>query len=67
MNNLRITLKAARVNKGLKACRAAKELGISTATLRVWERNPDQVRPGWRKILSMMYDMPEENIIFAKN
>ena len=34
---MQITLKAARVNKGLKQKEAAKKLGVTTKTLASWE------------------------------
>jgi DNA-binding XRE family transcriptional regulator len=67
MQDVKITLKAARINKNLTGEQAAKALGISYATLRVWEKNPEKIRMGWRKAISEVYEMPEECILFAKN
>ena len=49
----KITLKAARVNSGLTQAEAAKEMGVSTVTLGLWEKNPEKIK--WQNIRKLIY------------
>lgn len=63
--NIKISLKAARVNANLTLIEAAKRLGIGKDTLLKWERNSDIVQPRYQKIISKVYNMPIDNIFFG--
>ena len=63
----KISLKAARVESGLSKEKAAKELGVSVATLNRWERHPEEVRESWWKFLSLVYGIPQKHIRFTAN
>lgn len=43
MSELKISIKAARVNAGYTIVEAAKRLGISPSTLVSWEKNPEKI------------------------
>lgn len=64
MENLKITLKAARVNANLTIRQSAKKIGVSASTLIKWEKNPESVAPEKQRRISDAYDMPIDNIIF---
>lgn len=65
MTELRITLKAARVNAGLTAKEAAKQLHISVGTL--WNYESGNTVPDWDmvKTISNLYQIPADNIFFG--
>ena len=65
MDDFRITLKAARVNAGLKLLDAAKRLGIGKDTLIRWEREPGIVQAKYQKIISDTYKIPIDRIFFV--
>lgn len=68
MNDLKITLKAARVNAGLTLEEAAKSLGISRATLISWEKHPEKINALYQSKISDAYCIDTDNIIFlSKN
>ena len=52
MNDLKITLKAARVNAGLTLEEAAKTLGISRSTLISWEKHPEKINALYQSKIS---------------
>lgn len=60
-----ITLKAARVNAGLKVVEAAEKLGISATTLIKWEKNPGELAPNKQKLISETYNIPIDYIFFG--
>lgn len=64
MENIQISLKAARYNAGLKIVDAAAKIGISPSTLIKWEANPEIVTPEKQRIISEVYNFPIDNIIF---
>ena len=63
----KITLKAARVNAGLKQKEAAKMLGVDAGTLRNYEKG--KTSPNWGVIDKMreIYGIPLEAINFDTN
>lgn len=66
MSMSKITLKAARVNKGLTQAAAAKLIGIAQATLRAYEQG---VRLPSVEIVTRMldvYEQPFESIIWTR-
>lgn len=65
-NDFKITLKAARVNKGFSQIDAANALGVSVVTLRSWEKgitfpNVEQI-----KKLEDVYSVEYKDIIFLQ-
>ena len=64
---IKITLRAARVNKGYSIQEAAEMIGVSRATLTNYERG--YTCPNWEKAeaISRVYGIPLNNIIFPKN
>lgn len=63
-NVVRITLKAARINKNLSQKEAAKALGVSNKTLCAWENGTSAPTVGKAEEISKLYDMPYDNLIF---
>lgn len=65
---LKITLKAARINRGLTQAKAAKEIGVTVDTISNWERCktcPDAHLIGR---IEEVYKVKYDNLIFlAKN
>ena len=66
MTELKISLKAARVNAGLTILKAAKELEIGKDTLIKWEKNSGLVNPIWQNRISKVYKMPIDYIFFGE-
>ena len=64
-NKFQITLKAARVNAGLTIVQASKKIGIATATLVKWEKNPGLVNPIRQKSIAETYGIPIDHIFFG--
>lgn len=65
MTQMKINLKAARVNASLTILEASKELGIGKDTLIKWEKNSGLVNPIWQKKISSVYNMPIDYIFFG--
>lgn len=59
-----ITLKAARINKGLNQEQASKLLGISKCTLGHYERGKTNPNAKMIKKIEELYDIKYSNIIF---
>lgn len=66
MDKFEITLKAARVNAGLKLLDAAKKIGIGKDTLIKWEKNSGVVNPIWQNKISIAYGCPIDRIFFGE-
>lgn len=64
MSEIKITLKAARVNAGLTLNEAAKLLGIARTTLVSWEKNPEKISALYQGKISDVYNIDTDNIIF---
>jgi Predicted transcription factor, homolog of eukaryotic MBF1 len=66
-NYIEITLKAARVNAGLKQKEAAEKLDISVSSLQGYESG--KTCPSWKTIKKMeiLYDYPAKYIFFNDN
>lgn len=65
LEDFRITLKAARVNAGLRLLDAAEKLGVGKDTLIRWEKEPGNVQAKYQKIISDTYKIPIDRIFFA--
>ncbi|HRR40115.1 MAG TPA: helix-turn-helix transcriptional regulator [Syntrophales bacterium] len=66
MNSLKITMKAARVNVGLRQDEAAKLLGITVNNLALFEKM--KAVPAWEIVnkMSEIYKIPVENLLFTR-
>ena len=63
---MNITIKAARVNKGMTQTEAAKMLGISIMTLVRWERGQTEPPIAYKQLMSQIYEWPLDHLIFSK-
>ena len=66
MSELKISIKAARVNAGSTLVEAAKRLGISPSTLVSWEKNPEKISAANQAKIGMVYKISTDNIIFLQ-
>lgn len=66
MGNIRISMKAARVNANMIQKEAAKKIGISRVTLQNYESG--KTIPTWKMAakIAVVYNFPMENIFFGK-
>lgn len=62
---LKITLRAARVNAGLKLVDAAKELGINKDTLSKYEKDSTNIPRSIFIKIEQIYKIPVDNIFFG--
>jgi DNA-binding XRE family transcriptional regulator len=62
---LKITLAAARVNKGMKQGEAAKALGIMPQTLRNWEKGKTFPKASQLTKLCDLYGVTTDHIFFG--
>lgn len=63
-NELKITLAAARVNKGLTQNEVAKKMGVSRYTIMSWEKRKTSPSVIQADKLCYLYDRPKDSIIF---
>lgn len=63
----KMTLAAARINKGLTQKEAAKHLKISNKTLSNWENGNTYPKSKYVDPICALYDCSYEDIIFFKN
>lgn len=63
---LKITLKAARVNKGLTQNEVAKKINIRRETLINWENGRSFPSPEQIDLLCSLYDVKYDNLYFFK-
>lgn len=61
---MRITIKAARVNKGISQKDAAKSLGVSNKTLSSWENGETFPNQKYIEPICELYGVPYDNLIF---
>lgn len=66
MENLKITLAAARVNAGLTQNEVARKMKVSRQTIMKWEHNKLIPKPAEILMLSQIYNIPIDNI-FLRN
>lgn len=64
MSELKISLKAARVNAKLTVKAAAKKLSIAPSTLISWEKNPEKISAIRQDEIAKAYNISVDNIIF---
>lgn len=64
MENIRISLAAARVNADFTQGEVAKELGVGVQTVVDWEKGRHSVRVEMAKQLAGLYRIPLDCIIF---
>jgi transcriptional regulator with XRE-family HTH domain len=65
MNNVvRITLKAARINRNLSQKEAAKALKVSNKTLWSWENGLSVPKADKIDAICELYEIPYDNLIF---
>ena len=60
----KISLKAARVNKGLTQKEAAERLGVGNKTLWMWENNVSIPKADKIDSICELYGVPYDNLIF---
>lgn len=63
---MQITLKAARVNSGLRQTEAADALGISRSTIQNYENYITTPDIEMAKRMAKLYGVPVDSIIFCK-
>lgn len=63
-NVFRITLKAARVNKGLSQKEAAEKIGVSNKTLCSWENGLSVPKADKINLICSTYDVAYDNLNF---
>ena len=61
---LKITIAAARVNKGMKQFEAAKALGVMPQTLRNWEKGKTFPKASYLTKLCDLYGVSTDDIFF---
>lgn len=64
---VKMTLKAARVNKGLGQKDAAKILGVSNKTLGRWENGETAPKQNYIDAICDLYGLSYDSIIFLPN
>lgn len=60
----KITLKAARVNRGLNQKEAAQKLGVAESTLYKWESGKNKPNAKYLPKIEKVFNTPISNIIF---
>lgn len=63
---IQISLKAARVNAGLKIVEASKMAKVHSQTLSKYEKDSSDISVSLLNKLSMIYQVPEDNIFLGK-
>ena len=66
-NVIRITLKAARINRNLSQKEAAKALNVSNKTLCSWENGLSVPKADKIDAICELYEVPYDNLIFLPN
>lgn len=64
MDELKITLKAARVNADMTQKEVAERLEISEQTYINWEKKPSRIRAYRQQELSVLFGIPIDNVLF---
>lgn len=66
MDDLKISLAAARVNAGLTQSEVAENMRVSKTTIVSWEKGYTPIGVAELDYLSRLYDMPLEHILLPK-
>ena len=66
-SEIRITMAAARVNAGMTQEDASKALHVTKQTLVNWEKGVTQPKIDQAELMSQIYGIPYQNIIFLPN
>jgi DNA-binding XRE family transcriptional regulator len=66
VNDFKLTLRAARINRGITQAEAAKNVGVSRQTLNRWENGHTQANDFQLNLLSKMYGIPQDLIVVLK-
>ena len=66
MSEIRITVKAARINAGIELREAAKKLGISIGTLGNYEAGRTSPKMEIAARMSELYNIPIDNLSFLR-
>ncbi len=67
MEQIKISLAAARVNAGLTQKEVAQRLNVGRSTVASWERGATEPKVAQAKKLSELYGMPSDCIFFKEN
>lgn len=62
-----ITIKAARVNAGLSQKQLAEKLGVTPATVSLWERGKSTMRPAYFYAVSQITGISVDNLLWPKS
>lgn len=65
MQNLEISLEAARVNAGLSAEQVAFEMHVAPRDVEAWEKDSSELTVMQAKMLSELYRIPLDNMYFG--
>ena len=60
-----MTLKAARINKGLTQINAAKQIGVAVSTLKNWENGKHFPKQPQIMAICEVYDLSYDDIFFG--
>lgn len=66
LENIKISLKAARVNSGMTLTQASKKLGVSVSTLSRYECGKSYPTVNLLIMICDLYKIPYDNIIFGQ-
>lgn len=66
MDNIKISLAAARVNKGFTQKDVADKLGVSIQSVCSWEKEPHKINICTAYQLADLYDLRIDNLIFVQ-
>lgn len=66
LGNIKISLKAARVNSGMTLTQASEKLGVSTSTLSRYECGKSYPKTNLLPKICDLYKIPYDNIIFGQ-
>ena len=61
---MKISLKAARVNRNLTQAEAARKIGVSKDTIHLWESGKTVPNVKYIPSIERVYNIPYDNIIF---
>lgn len=65
--DIKITLEAARINRGLTQKEVAERLNVTQQTLSAWEKGLREPKISQARKLAKLYDVPLDNIFFCRS